>query len=178
MAPTAKNISGMGSLTPMSSIRLYEETIHWRMITALSIFFSGLMVGSIYFALSTNDEDAFVAIIVMAIVLAIMAAVMLTFSKLSITITGDGVRVGFGRIIKKFPWEAISGCYQDDASAIRYGGYGIKGGKHKGKTRMVFNVTNAPRVVLVVKGAKFDEFVFSTRRPDEVIRVTSSQMKG
>uniref|UniRef100_A0A7C3EX09 Bacterial Pleckstrin homology domain-containing protein n=1 Tax=Candidatus Methanomethylicus mesodigestus TaxID=1867258 RepID=A0A7C3EX09_9CREN len=162
----------------MSSIRLYEETIHWRMIILLSIFFSGLMVGSVYFALSTNDEDAGTAILIMAIVLAVMATVMLTFSRLSITITGDGVKVGFGRIIKRFPWDAISGCYQDDASAVRYGGYGIKGGKHKGKTRMVFNVTNAPRVVLVVKGAKFDEFVFSTKRPDEVIRIITSQMKG
>lgn len=162
----------------MSSIRLYEETIHWRMIILLAIFFSGLMVGSIYFAISMNDEDADIAILIMAIVLAIMATIMLTFGRLSITITGDGVKVGFGRIVKRFPWDAISGCYQDDASAIRYGGYGIKGGKYKGKTRMVFNITNAPRVVLVVKGSKFDEFVFSTKRPDEVIRIITSQMKG
>ncbi|MDH7556081.1 MAG: hypothetical protein QHG94_04010, partial [Candidatus Methanosuratincola sp.] len=64
----------------------------------------------------------------------------------------------------------------DQASAVRYGGFGIKAGIYEGRKRLVYNVTGAKRVVLRVKGRKYDEFVFSTKRPDELMRVIKGQI--
>jgi hypothetical protein len=69
----------------------------------------------------------------------------------------------------------LEGCYPDEASAVRYGGFGIKAGVYNGKKRLVYNVTGAKRVVLKVKGRKYDEFVFSTRNPEQVMRIIRMQ---
>jgi hypothetical protein len=105
-----------------------------------------------------------------------MAVVLLTFGRLTITMTASGITVGFGLSKQRFGWGEVEECYLDDTSAWKYGGYGIKGGIRNGRKRLVYNISGAKGVVLKVKGKKYDEFVFSTRKPDQCMRVIRMQI--
>jgi hypothetical protein len=98
-------------------------------------------------------------------------ALAITFSTLVIKLTPHSVVVGFGMIKRTIPWDLIERCYMDEVSSLRYGGWGIRIGRVRGKWRLVFNIIGAPRVVLALKRGGFDEFVFSTRHPDEMVRI-------
>jgi hypothetical protein len=98
-------------------------------------------------------------------------ALAITFSTLIIKLTPHSVVVGFGMIKRTIPWDLIERCYMDEVSSLRYGGWGIRIGRVRGKWRLVFNIIGAPRVVLALKRGGFDEFVFSTRHPDEMVRI-------
>ncbi|ATZ60964.2 MAG: hypothetical protein BME93_02205 [Methanosarcinales archaeon Met12] len=76
------------------------------------------------------------------------------FSNLNIKMTPRYISVGYGIFKHNIPWENIEDCYLDEASAIRYGGWGIRIGRVKGKWRLVYNVIGGPRVVLIFKGEK------------------------
>ena len=67
-------------------------------------------------------------------------------------------------------WENIEDCYIDEASAIRYGGWGIRLGRVDGKWRTVYNVIGGPRVVVSLNKGWIREFVFSTKNPEKVMR--------
>jgi hypothetical protein len=98
-------------------------------------------------------------------------ALAITFSTLVIKLLPRSVVVGFGMIKRTIPWDLIERCYMDEVSSLRYGGWGIRIGRVRGKWRLVFNIIGAPRVVLALKRGGFDEFVFSTRHPDEMVRI-------
>ncbi|TES83470.1 MAG: hypothetical protein E3J91_02070 [Hadesarchaea archaeon] len=66
----------------------------------------------------------------------------------------------------------------DEASTIRYGGWGIRIGRVKGKWILVYNVIRCPRVVLSLREGRFREFVFSTKSPEQVIKVVKQQIGG
>ncbi|UCE75452.1 MAG: hypothetical protein JSV56_07060 [Methanomassiliicoccales archaeon] len=98
------------------------------------------------------------------------------FGWLSIKMTFHFISVGYGIIKHTEHWENVADCRQDDVSAIKYGGFGIRVAKIKGKTRLVYNTIGTPRCVLSLKGGKFQEFVFSTKNPEEVINVIRGQL--
>ena len=160
----------------MSSVTLYEETITWKFIILLVLGVLGFAVGAMIFAYSNEPVESPAVPLSILAVAALGLAITLNFSRLSIKATLEGISVGFGRMRASFKWEQIEDCYVDKASALRYGGFGIRGGRFEGKSRLVYNITNAPRLVLKVKGAKYDEFVFSTKKPDELMRVIKSQI--
>ncbi|MBZ9571784.1 hypothetical protein KJA15_00360 [Patescibacteria group bacterium] len=101
--------------------------------------------------------------------------VTINFSRLSIRITHLSVKVSYGIFRHIITWENIKNCYLDEASIIRYGGWGIRIGRVKGKWRLVYNVIGAPRVVLLLKKGRFKEFVFSTEKPEEVMNIIREQ---
>jgi hypothetical protein len=97
--------------------------------------------------------------------------VTINFSRLSIKTTPQFIVVGYGILKHTIPWENIEDCYLDKASAIRYGGWGIRIGRVKGKWRLVYNLIGSPRVVLSLNRGKFREFVFSTNNPQKVVAI-------
>ncbi|HDS45134.1 MAG TPA: hypothetical protein ENN68_03420 [Methanomicrobia archaeon] len=98
-------------------------------------------------------------------------ALAMMFSTLVVKLSPRSVVVSFGLIKRSIPWELIERCYVDEVTSLRYGGWGIRIGRVGGKWRLVFNIIGAPRVVLALKQGRFDEFVFSTRHPDEIVRM-------
>ncbi len=66
-------------------------------------------------------------------------------------------------------WQDVEDCYQDEASVVRYGGWGVRLGWYEGRRRLVYNVAGGPRVVLLRRNSRFPELVFSTARPHAVI---------
>ncbi len=100
----------------------------------------------------------------------------INFGRLVIKITHHSITVGYGIIKKTIPWENIDDCYVDQTSTVKYGGAGIRVAKVKGKLVLVYNTIGTPRCVLSLKEGRFQEFVFSTKNPEEVINVVKGQL--
>jgi len=98
-----------------------------------------------------------------------MLAITINFGRLTTRITSAGLTVSYGIFKKRIPWRNIEDCYIDEASAIRYGGWGIRLGRVGGRWRTVYNVIGGPRVVVSLKKGRIRELVFSTENPEEVI---------
>ncbi|MDO9536480.1 MAG: hypothetical protein Q7J85_14410 [Bacillota bacterium] len=111
----------------------------------------------------------------LVIMILIFLAAAVNFSRLSITINPRGVLVGYGIIKHIIPWESIEGCYLDKTSAVMYGGWGIRLGRVKGKWRVVYNIIEGDRVVLMLNRGWYREFVFSTRNPQKVIDIIKNR---
>ncbi|UCF08274.1 MAG: hypothetical protein JSW28_00860 [Thermoplasmata archaeon] len=100
----------------------------------------------------------------------------INFATLTITMTSESITVGFGILKRKIPIVNIADCNRDDVSSVKYGGFGIRVAKIKGKKRLVYNTIGTPRVLLSLKEGRFPEFVFSTKSPEEVINVIRAQL--
>jgi hypothetical protein len=156
----------------MQTENLYEEKIFlWVFAAILSAFtaiFTFIVVFQVFLGpLGDNPAPnrlfAFMALLFLGITI--------NFSRLSIKMTSRSAIVGYGICKRTIPWEDIERCYVDEASSIRYGGWGIRIGRVEGKWRLVYNVIGAPRVVLSLKSGWFREFVFSTKNPEAVMTI-------
>jgi len=103
--------------------------------------------------------------------------ITVNFSRMIIQITPEYVLVRYGISKQKVPWDNIQACYLDKSSALAYGGSGIRIAKVEGKKRIVYSVVGGPRVVLSLKEGHYDELVFSTENPDEVIKIIKEWSK-
>lgn len=97
-------------------------------------------------------------------------AIGINFATLTIRVDLHGVTASYGIIRHNVSWGDIAGCRLDEASAVKYGGWGIRTGRVNGKKRLVYNVIGAPRVVVEKRQGKHGEFVFSTRNPEAVMK--------
>ncbi len=98
------------------------------------------------------------------------------FRTLTIRMTNDHVSVAYALISYIVPLKDITDARLDETSALRYGGAGIKFAPVDGKRRLVFSNVSSPRIVLAMRGRRFDELVFSTARPDEVVKLIRDRM--
>ncbi|MEE9583442.1 MAG: hypothetical protein V3W01_02110 [Dehalococcoidales bacterium] len=105
-----------------------------------------------------------------------VTALIANFTKLTISITPRHITVAYGRISYSIPWDNVASCTIASGSGIRYGGWGIRITKLKGKWTLVYNVISSPGVVLELKRGRFGQFIFSTRHPDEVINIAKQQI--
>jgi hypothetical protein len=150
----------------------YEERISVWSFTAVLGFVSAVFLFAALYQVLIGPIDGNPAPNGLYILMALLfLALAITFSTLVIELSPHSVVIGFGIIKRTIPWELIERCYVDEVTSLRYGGWGIRIGWVRGKWRLVFNIIGAPRVVLTLKRGRFDEFVFSTRHPDEVVRI-------
>lgn len=105
-------------------------------------------------------------------------ALGINFATLTVKVTTKGVSAAYGVIKYSVPWSNIAGCRPDDASAVRYGGWGIRFGWAGGKKRLVYNIIGSPRVVVEKKQGSYQEFVFSTMNPNEVMKAINDGLAG
>jgi hypothetical protein len=159
----------------MSSLEVYRETIWWKLILLLIVLVDVPLIASVWYAFTVAPAEDPLEMPVLITVLAVMTVIVVAFSRFTLVMTNSGITVGFGVSKGRFRWGEVEGCRLDEASMLRYGGFGIRGGVYDGKKRLVYNVTGAKRVVLKVKGRKYDEFVFSTRNPEAVMRIIRMQ---
>lgn len=157
--------------------QIYQERIFSRLNAAIfAVVVGGLVFSLIYQLLvgplgSRPASNQFLVQLIL-----FFLAVGINFSTLSIRINSQGVLVGYGLFKRTVQWADIEKCYQDDVSAANYGGWGIRMGRVRGKWRLVYNVVGSPRVVLALKKGRFREFVFSTQRPREVIKIINQRL--
>ncbi len=160
----------------MSSLEIYRETIYWKLILLLIAVIDAPLLGIVYYSLAASPSADPYEVIFPVILIAVVNAVVVSFSRFSVVMTTSGIAAGFRVSKGRFGWDEVEECYADEASAMRCGGFGIKGGVYRGRKRLVYSVTGAGRVVLRVRGRKYDEFVFSTRSPDQVMRIIRAQI--
>ncbi len=164
----------------MKTDNIYEEKIFSKWITViLAVAAVGLLFSLIYQILvgpiggrSAPNWDYLVGFL-------LLLGIAINFSTLSIKMTSQVITVGYGIFKNTILWEDIDDCYLDEASAIRYGGWGIRMGMVGGKWRSVYNIIGEPRIVLSLKkGRFFKEFVFSTKNLDKAMEIIKQKISG
>ncbi len=106
----------------------------------------------------------------------LLLVITVNFATLTIKVTAHGISVGYGIIRHNIPWGNVADCYQDKTSAVWYGGFGIRLGLVNRKWRLVYNTIGDPRVVIRKREGRIQEFVFSTRNPEGVIRAIRERL--
>ena len=99
------------------------------------------------------------------------------FQSLKIRMNSRGITVAYGRFKYAITWDNITECHLDDRPGFQYGGWGIRMGKNQGKWILVYNVINAPLVVLELVKGRFGYFAFSTGNAGDVMGIIE-QHKG
>ena len=152
--------------------RLYEEDVPsiWvtRILTLATAVFALLFLRQ----LIEDPGDANPVIKTIFPILSLFfLGLLLIFRTLTIRITTDNVTVAYGPISYSVPLEEITDIRADETSALRYGGAGIRLAPVGGKLRLVFSVIGGQRVIIGIRGRRIGELVFSTERPDEIIKL-------
>lgn len=163
----------------MSATAIYEERIYSKWLTialgiVTCILFGVLIYQRLVGPVGTHPAPDWVLVPLTLFLL----AVTLNFAALTIRLTTGGISVGYGIIRLSIPWSNVADCYQDKASTVWYGGFGIRLGLVNGKWRLVYNTIGNPRVVIRKRQGKVQEFVFSTRNSDEVMRTIKERIAG
>jgi len=90
---------------------------------------------------------------------------------LTISINKSSLTVSYGRIKYTIALNNIEVATINTNPGIVYGGWGIRMAKIKGESALIYNVISQPRVVLKLKSGRFKQFAFSTKQPEEIIRL-------
>jgi hypothetical protein len=99
---------------------------------------------------------------------------VLNYRTLTIRLDPGALRLQFGLFSWVAPWENVASAELDEIPAsMYYGGAGIHFMTISGRYRASFNLLEYPRVVVAFKRklGPVRDLSFSTRRPDEVLRV-------
>jgi hypothetical protein len=168
----------------MPADEIYEETIPFlvgKLVMALMIALSLLFLFIFIYQQLSGPVGSRPApdwlYLVMFVLFAGISYLVTSFRKLTISITSQVIKVTFGIFKYTISWGNVEGCYLDKNPGIAYGGWGVRIGKTKGKSVLVYNVVAAPRVILELKKGRFGQFAFSTKRPDEVMTIVQQQIR-
>jgi len=167
----------------MEADSIYQETVPFPLILVVLLLLgavAALMLGLLIYQLAVAPLGSRPApdwyYLVMFLFLTAICALVANFRRLNISITSQGVKVSFGMIRRSIPWGEVEDCYPDETVALGYGGWGIRVAKVRGKWRLAYTVVGHSRVVLSLRMGRFREFVFSTRNPQEVLRIARQQL--
>lgn len=97
----------------------------------------------------------------------------LNYRALIIRMTPEALELRFGIFRWTVSLADIEDCRLDDTSLWRMGGAGIHFTRIRGRYRAMLNFLEHPRVVIALKRRKgpVREIAFSTRRPEEIMRL-------
>lgn len=156
---------------------IYKETMPFTIIKWILAMEIALTILFLYLFVSQLPEGLSWFYLGMFLLFAMVTALIANFRALNISITSRSITVAYGRIRYSVPWDRIDDCYSDKGSGIRYGGWGIRMARVKGKWLLVYAVTNCPRVILDLNKDRFGRFIFSTRHPEEVVNIVKGQVR-
>jgi len=104
----------------------------------------------------------------------------LNYRSLVIRISTDGLHLKFGLLGWTVPWHTVDEAYVDETSLWRIGGAGLHFSMISGRYRAMLNFLEYPRVVVALKEKRgpVRDVVFSTERPDEIVRIVRASVSG
>ncbi|MCX8173851.1 MAG: hypothetical protein N3F63_04495 [Thermoplasmata archaeon] len=163
----------------MDATTIYQEKIFSKGLTGmLAIFTSVIILVWVYLVsrgiLGLQSHLSWFFLILTLI----LVALTVNFSHLKIMLTPASITVCFGLFKHRVFWKDVENCYMDREQTFIYGGWGLRIVKVEGKWRLAYNVIEGARVVLSLRRGKFREFVFSTRKPEEVMFIVRQQIRG
>ncbi len=178
---TTKHIKG--NITVNHS-EIFEETIPFRFMTftlvifiLFATFFAGLFIYQIIIGSFGNNTAPDWYFAFMFLTMAGATLIISNMRKLRIHIDARGIRASFGCFHQEYDWDAVVSADRDNATFLRYGGWGIRYTRADGCWRRGYIVTGAPRVALTLNRGWFRQFAFSTNRPEEVMRVIGKHQR-
>lgn len=95
---------------------------------------------------------------------------------MTIRITSQEITIRYGIFGYTQVLNNIKEVIVDETPMIRYGGWGIRIGRFRGKWRLIFNVIGRKCVLLQLNQGRFREFVFSTNSPNEIIKIIGGRV--
>ena len=154
---------------------IYEEKIFSKWMIAIMAPIAALMIFLFFYfvmasPISTDPELTWLKWYFLILSLFFLG-VTINFIWLVIRIRPYSISVGYGIVKYTIPWENIEGCSLDESSALKYGGAGIRITREEGKWWLVFSVIGGPRMVVSLRKGRFNKVVFSTRHPQEVMKI-------
>lgn len=151
---------------------IYEEKITSKWIVAILICATGSMLFLLgYQVLVAPIGTPTVLTWFYLIMFLLFLGLTFVFSRLIIKMTPSSISVGFGPLKYVILWQNVEDCFLDETSELKYGGSGIRMTRVEGKSRIVYSIVGGPRVVLSLKEGRYKELAFSTRHPQEVMKV-------
>jgi hypothetical protein len=158
-------------MTSSQNNNVYAEQVSSARTQALFAFL--MLLGLLFFIWRLNDHGLDAWSVLGLAVFAMFLFYMLNYRTLLIQLTADSLCLTFGLVSWLIPLNNIETCYPEDISLWRIGGAGIHFTSIDGRYRAMFNFLEYPRVVvaLKVKRGPVRDVVFSTRRPDEIVRL-------
>ena len=161
----------------MNENDIYKETLSSRRTIAL---FAVLMfIFFLLFLWQANISGSHSLRIALLSLSVLFLFYMLNYRTLHIYISSDALMLRFGIFTWTVPHDNIAGCTLDDnlPKLTKYGGAGIHFFIFKKRYRVSFNFLEYSRVVVTFKKARglVTELSFSTRQPDEIIRLVQQE---
>jgi Ca2+/Na+ antiporter len=154
--------------------KLSSKRTEWLFIMLTAIFF-------LLFAwrLKVSDWDGLAIVFFVFFFLFLLYSI--NYRTLIIRITAEALKLSFGIFTWTVPFENIESCSLDEIFVfMKYGGAGIHFMMIRKRYRASFNFLEYPRVVIEFKNkvGPVRDISFSTRRPEEVLRVIRRTMSG
>ena len=109
--------------------------------------------------------------LILIVVFLLVTWLVYNFRALTIGINENTITASYGRISYSIALDNIEAATIDTNPGILYGGWGIRMARIKGESALIYNVISKPRVVLKLRNGRFKQFAFSTKKPEEVIRL-------
>ena len=163
-----------GNWNQMTSESFYEEHISSTVTEGLFIFLTVLFLLISFIEVTYNGLNLYVVILFVLFVFFLFYSV--NYRKLVIRFTPHSLELHFGLFHRVIPWECVEKCHRDDVSIWRVGGAGIHSTRMRGQWRIMFNFLEYLRIVLLVNKGRFSEVVFTTKDPDEVLRLINQKI--
>lgn len=157
--------------TKMKDDNIYHEKISSRRTEAVFVALTTLFLLLLVWRVKTAGWE-FLSILFL-IFFGIFLFYSLNYRTLIIRLTPDSLKLTFGIFTWTMPMEGIGSCRLDNPPPVKkYGGAGIHFIFVDGRYRASFNFLEYPRVVIALrKKGRVRDISFSTRRPDEVLRL-------
>ena len=156
----------------MAEHRIYHERITSNRTTALFAMLALVLLVLCAWRVSVTGVD--VLAVVLFIFFCFFAFYSINYRALIIELTPESLVLSFGVFTWTTPADNIAGCGLDELPALmRYGGAGIHFMTVRGRYRVSLNFLEHPRVVVALKKPRgpVRDISFSTRRPDDVLRL-------
>jgi Ca2+/Na+ antiporter len=155
----------------MSSDYIYSERVSSNLTETLFVALAILFF--LLFAWYARAAIFGVWIILFFFLFAFFLFYALNYRTLIIRLSEDALQLNFGIFTWIIPLHNIETCSPDATSLWRIGGAGIHFTSLEGRYRAMFNFLEHPRVVIALKVKKglVHDIAFSTKQPDEVMRL-------
>jgi hypothetical protein len=156
----------------MADNTIYEERVSSDRTEALFLCLTTLFLMLLIIRMNTGSLDILGAAFFVLFVLFFFYAV--NYRTLMIRLTPESLKLKFGIFTWTIPLDNVGECRLDELPVLmRYGGAGIHFMFFRKRYRASFNFLEHPRVVIALnrKVKIVQDISFSTRRPDDVIRL-------
>jgi hypothetical protein len=162
----------------MNGIPPYEERLSSRGTEALFVVLTILFLGLFGWRTAARGFDGIAAVLLAFAGFFLFYS--LNYRTLRIQITPQTIRLSFGLFTWRIPIRDVESIRPDDVSIWRIGGAGIHFTWIRRRYRAMFNFLEHARVVLGLKRKRgpVRDIVFSTRHPDEIIRLVERSITG